>query len=302
MFDEIEIIEIQFNGNEYINLYFIGDGFTESEQNDYHNKVNDAITALFNKEPFDAHQDKFNIYSIPTISNESGISTINHPSNPVTEDLKDTFLGSYRNRDGLIRYTDFFKKTELREYFKNKSKKKTYLCVIANATYYGGSGDLPDYTFMPTTHVMLDEQYNTFGNLFIHELGHAFGGLADEYGGDCTGSGLPDFDEVLYDRPNVTKDNVNDRKWDYLPDPQYILGANYCNTEWYRSTQDSLMRSWFEPGNADEEFNQVSKDALVNRINDEIAINSRISIPINDKVIVNILEKANFLYNLKKQL
>lgn len=269
----IEINDID-NG---INLVFIGDGFTSSEQQDYHDKVTYAIDSFFTFEPFDLYRDKFNIYSIPTISNESGISYITHPKNPITEVIKDTFLGSYFNRGGMIRLAGFSRNDELEAELTRLFKNRIYLILISNTGTYGGSGQFPDDVYMPVTHITMETQYNRFKELMMHEFGHSFCGLADEYGGNCTSDRPDNWKLPLYDRPNVTNDIVTNRKWDSIvSNPQYFEGANYCNSGWWRSTQSSLMRGWFEPNTiADEKFNEVSIYHTIKRITDEYKMNKR---------------------------
>ena len=83
---ELNITNIEINDiDNGINLVFIGDGFTSTQQQLYHDKITYAVQSFFEFVPFNEYRNKFNIYSIPTISNESGISYKTHPNNPITE-------------------------------------------------------------------------------------------------------------------------------------------------------------------------------------------------------------------------
>jgi hypothetical protein len=285
---ELNITNIEINDvDNGINLVFIGDGFTSAQQQLYHDKITYAVQSFFEFVPFNEYRNKFNIYSIPTISNQSGISYKTHPNNPITEVIKDTFLGAYFNHDGMIRLTSYDKKQELELELTRRFKNRVFLILISNAPTYGGSGQFPDDEFMTTTQITMETQYNTFKEIMMHEFGHSFCGLADEYGGNCTSDKPLDYRLPLYDRPNVTNDIVNNRKWDDIVDnPQYFEGANYCNTSWWRSSNVSLMRGWFVANTLlDQQFNEVSIYHIKKRINDEHRMNKRTITFIDDDYV-----------------
>jgi hypothetical protein len=147
----------------------------------------------------------------------------------------------------------------------------------------------------------METQYNTFKELMMHEFGHSFCGLADEYGGNCTSDKPANFSLPKYDRPNVTMDIINNRKWDgIVQNPQYILGANYCNSEWYRSSEVGLMRGWFVGGTLlDEKHNDLGVYLTNKRMNEEILSNVRtITYIDNDNVESNTLMIAKFRRSL----
>lgn len=282
----LTINTIEYNDPDGINIVFIGDGFTSAQQTTYHNKVTSAVTDFFTFEPFDVHRNKFNIYSIPTVSNQDGISYLSHPKNPITPIVRDTFLGSYFNEGGMIRLTSFTKKVEVEEELTRVFKNRVFLILICNTPTYGGSGMFPDKKFLTVTQITMETQYGKFKELMMHEFGHSFCGLADEYGGNCTTDKPDDFSLPEYDRPNVTRDNVNNRKWDNLvSNPQYILGANYCNSEWYRSSNQGLMRGWFEPGTLDEKHNELGVILTTNRILEEYDMNKKVVTLIDNEIV-----------------
>lgn len=266
----LPINTLQYNGEDAIDIVFIADGFTLAEQPVYNNRVTQAIGYLFDNPPFDAHQGDFNIYSIPAVSNESGISVLGGIT-------VDTAFGSFMNRDNLPGYSGIpeDKRAELRNELKKVFKKKIYPIMILNTQTYGGSGELnKENRFMSIAQITLDGEYNAFRELIIHEFGHSFVDLADEYGGSCTDADrVSDWDHDHYDKRNVTYDNVNDRKWDSLvSNPQYFLGANYCDNEWYRSSNSDIMRS-VASGNIHNELGQIIS---LDRINEDISYNANV--------------------------
>lgn len=301
----LDINTIEINDPDGINLVFIGDGFTASQITIYNDKVTSAVADFFTFEPFNHHREKFNIYSIPTISNEAGISYISHPKNPITPIIKDTFLGAYFNEGGMIRLTSFTKKVEVEEELTRVFKNRVFLILICNTPTYGGSGTFPDKKFLTVTQVTMETQYNRFKELLMHEFGHSFCGLADEYGGNCVTDKPDDFSLPEYDRANVTNDIVNKRKWDGLvSNPQYIEGANYCNSGWYRSSNQGLMRGWFEPGTLDEAHNELGIILTTKRIEEEYAMNKKVVTLIENEQVddnTEMLWKFRFRENGQKK-
>jgi hypothetical protein len=275
---DFSITPITYNSEEAIDLVFIADGFTSTEQNIYHTRVTSAIGYLFDNAPFNSHTDDFNIYSIPTISNESGISVLG-------TSVVDTALKTHLNENNLPRLTGMPQEqrsliqNELKKFF----KKKIYLIVIMNTPTYAGSGEINRQPrFASVTQVTLDGQYGAFRELLIHELGHSFGELADEYGGACSYSEVSDWDVAHYNRRNVTYDAINDRKWDSLvANPQYILGANYCDTEWYRSSNNGIMRSLVRNSG----HNELGQVILSDRIQEDLSYNLRVEAYQNDGIV-----------------
>ena len=94
---------ITFNGPEKINLVFVAEGFTAAEMGVFDSHVTTAINQIFTIEPFTSRQSDFNTFKWATASNDSGISILTHPLNPVTEVIKDTRWDFYKNAGGLAR-------------------------------------------------------------------------------------------------------------------------------------------------------------------------------------------------------
>ncbi len=275
---EFTITPITYNSEEAIDIVFIGDGFTASEQSIYEARVNSSVEYLFDNEPFRSRESNFNIYSIATISHESGISV--KGSTEI-----DTALKTHLNANNLPRLTGIpeEQRSILTNELKKVFKKTIYPIIIMNTTTYGGSGSLNDERrFMSLTQVTLDGQYNAYREILIHEFGHSFGELADEYGGNCSYSEVDDWSFEKYNKKNVTYSHVNDRKWDSLvSNPQYFLGANYCDNQWYRSSNNGIMRSLVRNSG----HNELGRILISNRIDEEIEYNEEVVSYQNDGVI-----------------
>lgn len=274
--DNFDITQINYSSLESIDVIFAGDGFTAAEQNFFITKAIEAEGYLLSSLPLNSRDSDFNTYRMELNSNESGISVIGGVT-------VDNFLGSYRNRDNMMHYTGFSdsKRDILHENLRHIFKKKVYVFLILNDPDYGGSGQFLDEELISITQSTYDTQYGLFRELILHEFGHSFGDLADEYGGSCDDASRPDdYDPVTYNRKNVTLDSVNDRKWDFLVSPQYILGANYCDTNWYRSSTTGLMRA-LTPG---IEHNELGVYLMNERIDEDIDYNQNLTSFIDDSV------------------
>ncbi len=266
--DNFDITNINYSSPEAIDIIFAGDGFTSSEQAFFITKAVEAEVYLMNSLPFNSRKSDFNTYRMELNSNESGISVLGGVT-------VDNFLGSYKNKDGMMRYTGLSDegKEILHNDLRKRFKKKVYVILILNDSHYGGSGEFLNDDLIGIAQSNYDTEYNLFRELVMHEFGHSFGNLADEYGGTCDDSSRPnDWDKVKYNRKNVTLDPVNDRKWDFLSNPQYILGANYCDTNWYRSSNDGLMRSLHHG----TEHNELGQYLINKRIDEEINYNNNL--------------------------
>ncbi|HZF99608.1 MAG TPA: M64 family metallopeptidase, partial [Chitinophagales bacterium] len=129
--------------------------------------------------------------------------------------------------------------------------------IVVNTPHYGGSGG--NYS--------IGSVHPSSAEIMIHEFGHSFAGLADEYGGSyCNG----------LEKPNVTRETNRDLiKWRKrikastpVPTPANTLcsetglynGGNYCTSGWYRPACNCKMRTLNQP------LCDVCKDEFVLRI------------------------------------
>ncbi len=264
------------NGNpaNRINLVFLGDGYTASQQTQYIKDVNTIIEKMFATTPFKEYSSFFNVYAIHVVSTDSGAKHPNtasdcntaNPQVPVSSPntaLSATF--DYGSTHRLLYCTNTSAiNSILQQNFPLYDKG----LIVVNTPYYGGSGGT--YSICSTN--------PSSAEIMIHELGHSFADLGDEYGGAyCGGS----------ERPNVTKETNPDLvKWkDWftqsipIPTPNstncgsypslnigLYQGANYCNTGWYRPACNCKMNMLGTP------FCNVCNQTLVYCINNSISL------------------------------
>ncbi len=156
------------NGNptECVDITFISDGYTKDEMDKFHQDIKKLTDYLFTQAPYDKYKDKFNIWAVDVISDESGVT------DPRKDSWVNTALHSSFNTLNSDRYLESLHTFDINDYAGLAPHDQIY--VLANTTKYGGGGIF--------NHFSLSSVDNSKSlTVFIHEFGHAFAALADEY-------------------------------------------------------------------------------------------------------------------------
>ena len=238
-----------------VDIVILGDGYTAAEiaANVYATHVNNAVNGWFAQQPYSAYRNYFNVHRIDVASAESGAD---HPSRGI---FKNTAFNSTYDCFGtqrLICADVPLVNAAISRSISDPNAREIVL-VLVNDPEYGGSGGSIAVASIDAAVV----------ELVLHEVGHSFGLLADEYGGPppC-GGGEPA-------NPNATRDLAS-IKWAAwiapgtpIPTsgpssgvPGAYEGAVYCDTGFYRPTWNSKMRSLGVP------FEQINVEQHVKRI------------------------------------
>lgn len=222
-----------------INIVFLSEGYTTNQLGQFPGDARKVLTNLLVTPPFSAYANYFNAFAILVPSVESGSD---HPS---TSTYRNTYFDSTYDTSGIARLLTIPSTGRSRV----NSLLATYLpqydivAVIVNDTVYGGSGGFP----------LVTSVNSASPEVAIHELGHSFSGLGDEYGDAYPG--YPDIEE-----PNTTtQTNRLQIKWTSwiqaatpVPTPATAAynsvvglfeGAHYHTTGWYRPKLNCKMRS-----------------------------------------------------------
>ncbi|MGI8495346.1 MAG: M64 family metallopeptidase, partial [Pyrinomonadaceae bacterium] len=242
-----------------IDIAVLGDGYSPSEMTKYRADVQKFIQGIFAQEPYREYQRYFNVHRIDVISNQSGAD---HPErNPPL--FVDTALDSTYNCGNLLRLICF---NEVKVYdiiFRTLSASQfDVILVLVNDAQYGGAGGQ-----VPVASAANPDSVETI----LHELGHSFARLADEYGDP----GVNCNPMIEPSEPNATKETLHSLiKWNRwiapitpIPTtstapamPGLYVGARHCETGVYRPTFDSKMRSLGRP------FEQINTEQHVKRV------------------------------------
>lgn len=173
-----------------INIVFLGDGYRITEMDKYNNDVQNTVDKIFNESPYKEYKNLFNVYAIEVPSNESGTD---HPGKasdcPYKDSVfkKDTYFNTTFDAGGIHRLLIPGNYTALNNVLINNFPDYDMVLMVVNHPWYGGSGG--------TISVFSTDTQSA--EIAIHEAGHSFAKLADEYEYGAN-------DPVQYEGINVT--------------------------------------------------------------------------------------------------
>ena len=226
-----------------IHVAFVAEGYTEDEMDHYLRDCQKAIGSLFNHEPFKSLQDRFQIIALKSVSQESGTS---EPSRGI---WKNTVLGSHFDTFYSDRYLTTLHLKRLHDVLAGTPYE--HVIILVNTEHYGGGGIYNSYNLSYTGG-------SQFLPVVVHEFGHSFGGLGDEY---TYGNDDPIyFDDTEPWEPNLTTKATAFIKWENLikaGKAGLIEGGGYQEKGVWRGCENCRMRTNEEP-----EFCAVCKQAL----------------------------------------
>jgi len=162
------LIPIQKMGDPATKVDFLilGDGYTARDLRQFERDARRLTEVLFATSPFKEHRRDFNVWALCPAAAQSGISR------PSTGIYRDSPLGATYDAFGSERYVLTFDNHALRKVAQFAPYE--FIEILANNRTYGGGGIFNLYST-----VAVD---NAFANyVFVHEFGHHFAGLADEY-------------------------------------------------------------------------------------------------------------------------
>lgn len=154
------------NEKDCIDVAILAEGYTEKEMDIFYQDAQRTCESLFSYEPFRSMKGKFNIVAVASPSTDSGVSV------PRENLWKETTVHSHFDTF----YSDRYLTTSRVKSIHNALAGIPYehIIILANTDVYGGGGIYNSYTLTTAHHPM-------FKPVVVHEFGHSFGGLADEY-------------------------------------------------------------------------------------------------------------------------
>jgi IgA Peptidase M64 len=149
-----------------VDLLILGDGYTDGERPKFEKDARRLVDLLFATSPFKERRQDFNVWGLCPPAAESGISR------PSTGKHRRSPIGASYDAFGSERYVLTFDNRPFREIA--SFAPYDVVEIIANDRTYGGGGIFNLYAT-----VAVDNQWAPY--VFVHEFGHHFAGLADEY-------------------------------------------------------------------------------------------------------------------------
>jgi len=197
-----------------VDVLILGDGYTAAERGKFEAQARKVMEFLFEQPPFKEHRKDFNVWALCPESKESGISR------PSTGVHKRTPLGATFDAFGSERYVLTFDNRAFRDIAAQAPYE--FVEILVNAETYGGGGIHNLYSTASAGN-------STIGYLFVHEFGHHFAGLADEYyTSDVAVTNSPTRPEPW--EPNATADPKSP-KWMALLTPGVPLPTPWKKDE-----------------------------------------------------------------------
>ncbi len=190
------------NPEEKIDVAIVAEGYTAEEAEKFYEHARTAVESILAQAPFGEYKDRFNFVAVALESKDSGVSV------PRQDLWLDTAVGS--NYDTF--YSDRYLTTSNVRMMHDKLCGIPYehLIILANSNTYGGGGIFNSYTLTTALN-------REFKPVVVHEFGHSFAGLADEYFYD------DQFVEYYYPESEPWEQNITtlydfESKWnDMLP-------------------------------------------------------------------------------------
>ena len=149
-----------------IDVAVVAEGYTSGETDLFYEDARKAVDAILSHQPFSEYAARFNFVAVALPSEDSGVSV------PGEGLWKKTALGSHFDTFYMDRYLTTLRLRQMHDALCGIPYE--HIVILANTDTYGGGGIFNSYT-LTTAH------HKAFEPVVVHEFGHSFAGLADEY-------------------------------------------------------------------------------------------------------------------------
>lgn len=202
--------------DNHVDIVILGDGYSAAEMDKFHKDVAALTDELFTVEPFKSRKADFNVRAVETPSATSGVNKP-HPGVFSRTPLSMSY-GAFDSE----RYALSYDNRTIRDVA--ASVPYDYMFILINERTYGGGGIFNLYST-----VAADNKFSRY--IFVHEFGHSFAALADEYYTSDVSYQTPEVTIEPWE-PNVTAlfDPAN-LKWKELVKPGTPIPTPWGKTE-----------------------------------------------------------------------
>ncbi|MDR2970220.1 MAG: IgA Peptidase M64, partial [Tannerellaceae bacterium] len=241
------VAQIQYKGApaDKADLVFLAEGYTAAEQDKFEKDAKRFAELLFLTAPFADHREDFNVWAVCLVSEETGTDVSGEGV------FRNTALNSGYYTFGIDRYLTTPDMESIRDAVWNVACDAIF--ILVNDEAYGGGGMYNFYAIGTSDNIRTP-------SVFVHELGHSFAGLGDEY--FSSEVAYNDFYNLEAEpwEPNLTTLTDFNKKWkDLLPattpvptplEEKYINGigvfegGGYLSKGIYRPMVHCMMRDY----------------------------------------------------------
>ncbi len=223
----VKVYKSHYSGDPHakVDVVILGDGYSAKDQKKFEKDLKRYTNIFLSHEPYKSCKNKFNIYGVFKASEDSGIDE------PGANIYKNTTLSTTFYSLGSERYVLTEDNKSMRDLAAHVPYDAIY--IMCNSPRYGGGGI---YNFYCT--FVSDNQFSPY--IFLHEFGHSFGGLADEYYtsdvayNEFYTAGLEPVE------PNITRVlDTKNVKW-----KEYLADGIDVPTKWEKENYDKMDLTW----------------------------------------------------------
>jgi IgA Peptidase M64. len=262
VYDTFEILN---NGNyaNKVDIVILPEGYTKGQMEQFKSDCEEFTKAIFSFEPYKEKMSKFNVRGVWAPSEESGTDI------PGEGIWRNTMFNSQFYTFDSERYLMVEDFQKIKEVAGNVPY--DFIYILTNTTKYGGGGIFNFFAIGSSSNPGLAAKVH------VHEFGHLFVGLGDEYADGTSTEDLYPLDVEPWEA-NITTLVDFDKKWKNMlnkktpiptpVEPKYektlgvFEGGGYMNKGIYRPVQKCLMREF----GGVEDFCPVCTKAIINQI------------------------------------
>lgn len=202
------------DGKDKIDVAILAEGYTTAQMDTFVLDAQKAVASILAHEPFKSRSSEFNFVAVMSPSIDSGASV---PQDGV---WRSSAFDSHYNTFDSPRYLTTSSIRKVHDALQGIPYE--HIIILVNDDVYGGGGIFNFFALTTARHKMFDP-------VVVHEFGHSFGGLADEYfydNGDALDETYP-LDVEPWEG-NITTLQAFDSKWK----PMLAPGQNIPTLAW----------------------------------------------------------------------
>ena len=262
-------------------IVIMGDGYTASQREQFVEDATKKAQGMLTWSPYKEYSDRINIYGIPAVSNESGISVYGGKSVDTYFHIRVWGKAAVFSNDGAELAKAL--RQELEENYLDTGATVGTIHMLSNADGSYGASINSLFSFSANS----DENSN--GTAMAHEIAHSIGGLGDEY-------------ERYTNKPNTSDTTDPDTiKWSKLLGFRGV-GVTMAGTETaFAPSRECMMRWLGQP------FCEVCKMELARKLNNTDYVSQPVPLYVADPEITiphsktGTLDKDSEKYRISKK-
>lgn len=190
------------DSKQCIDIAIVAEGYRAEEMDVFYRDAQVATDELLSYAPYSTYKDRFNIVAVAVPSAESGVSI------PHKKEWKTTALNSHFDTFYSERYLTTLSLKTLNNALAGVPYE--HIIILTNTDNYGGGGIYNSYTLVAAHHAL-------YKPVVVHEFGHSFAGLADEYFYDSAYGELFPTDVEPWEQNLTTRVDFAQKWQDMLP-------------------------------------------------------------------------------------